>query len=41
LKDPNVEVDRVLGWLDNNGGFWDCEVLASCEQAWEEAIREG
>jgi hypothetical protein len=41
LKDHNVEVDRLLGWLDENGGFCDCEVLANCEQAWEEAIKEG
>jgi hypothetical protein len=41
LRDHNVEVDRVLGWFDNNGGFCDCDVLANCEEAWEEAIREG
>ncbi len=41
LKDHNVEADGVLGWLDNNGGFCDCEVLANCEEAWQEAIRQG
>jgi hypothetical protein len=41
LKDHNSEVERVLSWLDNNGGFCDCEVLANCEEAWEEAIKEG
>ena len=27
----------VLQWLDDNGGFCDCEVLANAEQAWEAA----
>lgn len=40
LKDQTLEVDKVLLWFDDNGGFCDCEVLANCEQAWEEAIRE-
>ena len=41
LKDHNVEEKKVLAWLDNNGGFCDCEVLANCEQVWEEAMRDG
>jgi hypothetical protein len=40
LKDQTLELDKVLVWFDDNGGFCDCEVLANCEQAWEEATRE-
>jgi hypothetical protein len=40
LKDKALEVNKLLLWFDDNGGFCDCEVLANCEQAWEEAIRE-
>lgn len=28
-------VERVSLWLDENGGFCDCEVLANAEQAWD------
>ena len=40
LRDHHLAVEEVLVWLDNNGGYCDCEVLANCEQAWEEAGRE-
>lgn len=33
-------LDQVHTWLNNNGGYCDCEVLANCEGAWLEAIGE-
>lgn len=35
LHENSLPVDDVLAWLDNNGGFCDCEVLANSEEAWE------
>jgi hypothetical protein len=32
-------VDTVFAWLDDNGGFCDCEALANSEQYFEEAMR--
>ncbi|MCR9197380.1 MAG: DUF2695 domain-containing protein [Planctomycetaceae bacterium] len=31
---------RVLGWLDDNSGFCDCEIQANARQAWE-VCRDG
>jgi hypothetical protein len=33
------DVESVFTWLDDNGGFCDCEVLANSEQYVEEAMR--
>lgn len=27
-------IETVLAWLDENGGFCDCEVLANVEERW-------
>jgi hypothetical protein len=37
LVKHHLAVDAVLTWLDNNGGYCDCEVLNNAEEAWEEA----
>ena len=34
LRGNSLPEDAVLRWLDANGGFCDCEVLANTEQAW-------
>lgn len=39
LRSHGHPVDPVIQWLDANGGFCDCEVLANAEQAWQEASR--
>jgi hypothetical protein len=39
LRDRNHDIHPVFNWLDSNSGFCDCEVLANCEQAFEEAMR--
>jgi hypothetical protein len=39
LTERSHPVDRVHCWLDDNGGFCDCEVLANSEQAWRGATR--
>lgn len=41
LRDRGHSLDAVHRWLDDNGGFCDCEVLANSEGAWREATRDG
>ncbi len=37
LRARDRPVEEVHPWLDGNGGFCDCEVLANAEQAWRAA----
>jgi post-segregation antitoxin (ccd killing protein) len=37
LTEHGHSIAEVHQWLDENGGFCDCEVLANSEQAWREA----
>jgi hypothetical protein len=39
LEGRGHDVERVFAWLDETGGFCDCEVLANSEQDFEEAMR--
>jgi hypothetical protein len=39
LEAGGHNVDAVFAWLNDNGGFCDCEVLANSEQYFEEAMR--
>jgi hypothetical protein len=36
LSANGVDVDAVVAWLENNGGFCDCEVVANARDHWEE-----
>jgi hypothetical protein len=38
IRQRGHDTQSVFTWLDNNGGFCDCEVLANCEQAFDEAM---
>jgi hypothetical protein len=35
------DIETVFAWLDQHGGFCDCEVLANVEQHVDDAMREG
>lgn len=35
-----VDVSKLLEWCRDHGGYCDCEVLANCEQQWEDAIHD-
>jgi hypothetical protein len=37
LRERGHAMDPVYRWLDDNGGFCDCEVLANTEEAWRQA----
>jgi len=34
LEQRGLSTEAVLSWLDDNGGFCDCEVLANVEERW-------
>jgi hypothetical protein len=36
LVSNRVSRESLLSWLDSNGGFCDCEVVANAMQHWEE-----
>ncbi len=36
LTERNLSIDTVVPWLEDNGGYCDCEVLANVEQHVEE-----
>ena len=36
----NVDFGKLAVWCRENGGYCDCEVLANCEQQWQDAIRD-
>jgi len=38
LKNKNLNSDRILLWLQDQGGFCDCEILANVEESWESEI---
>ena len=37
LEDGGLDVQAVIGWLQSNGGFCDCEVVANVREHWEES----
>ena len=39
LEENGHDVESVFAWLDENGGFCDCEVLANSEQSFLEAVQ--
>ena len=39
LREYSLPIDDVLAWLDDNGGFCDCEVLANSEEAWHACLQ--
>jgi len=36
LDDNKIDAEPVLKWLEENGGFCDCEVAGNAMQHWEE-----
>ena len=35
LDKKGIEHKKVVGWLEENGGYCDCEVLANVEEKFE------
>ncbi|AKH67778.1 Protein of unknown function (DUF2695) [Spongiibacter sp. IMCC21906] len=38
LTSNNLSHDSILPWLQEQGGFCDCEILANVEEIWESEI---
>jgi len=36
LRASGFDIDAVVAWLENNGGFCDCEVILNARGHWEE-----
>ena len=39
LENRGHDVEKVFGWLDTQGGFCDCEILANVEEKVDEATK--
>lgn len=37
IVQQGLDAERVVQWLNANGGYCDCEALANAEQAWRDA----
>jgi hypothetical protein len=41
LDERGHDTESVFTWLDQHGGFCDCEILANVEQHVDDALHEG
>jgi hypothetical protein len=39
LESGSHDIERVFAWLDTQGGFCDCEILANVEQQVDDAMK--
>ena len=40
LGSRKLDTEAILPWLEEYGGFCDCEVLANVEDSWESEIKK-
>jgi uncharacterized protein DUF2695 len=40
LRGRGIAEDGVIAWLEEEGGYCDCEVIANAEERWREIIGE-
>ena len=40
LVKRDLNTEKILPWLEEYGGFCDCEVLANVEESWESEIEK-
>ena len=40
LENKKLNTDAILPWLEEYGGYCDCEVLANVEERWESEIEK-
>lgn len=38
LSQKDLDPNQVLPWLEEQGGYCDCEILANVEESWESEI---
>ena len=39
LRERGLPENEVIAWLEEEGGYCDCEVIANAEDRWREIIR--
>jgi hypothetical protein len=39
-KEQSIPFDVLASWCRENGGHCDCEVLANCEERWQDAVHD-
>jgi len=39
IAERSLPKQEIIGWLNENGGFCDCEVLANVEDKWEQMMK--
>jgi|ERR1043166_4252025 hypothetical protein len=39
LASRGYDIEQVFAWLDKQGGFYDCEILANVEEKVEDALK--
>ncbi len=40
IEQRNLPKNTFINWLNENGGFCDCEVLFNVEEVWDEMMEE-
>jgi hypothetical protein len=40
LRQRNLEIERVVPWLQNHGGYCDCEVVYNVEEKFQDIVDE-
>jgi hypothetical protein len=40
LVENHLNIPKMMTWLNENGGYCDCEILKNIEEEWEKAFEE-
>jgi len=40
LAQAKLDANEILPWLEEQGGYCDCEILANVEERWESEINK-
>lgn len=40
LRSANLDQEKIVPWLEEQGGSCDCEILANVEEGWESEINK-
>ncbi len=40
IRERSVPEENMVAWLEEHGGFCDCEVISNVEEAWNQMVEE-
>ena len=40
LRDRGLPEEKIVAWLEEHGGYCDCEVISNVEDAWNQMVEE-